>query len=356
MPEVQLVTRVVDACMHVAWASEADIAARMPDEWQEYVGRAGTLPGGYGARPIHLSSPYHFPGGLKPVDPGDAALEVPEELDRAVLLQTPGIFLAAEPNPHLGSAVARAANDWLIERWLDDDRRLHGAVVVAGQTPAEAADEIRRAGAHPRMVGVLMGASGLDRGFGHPIYAPIHEAAAELGLPLIVHAQGSAVLDSVLRATAAGPAATFAEQTVLGAHALMTHLTSLISHGVFERHRSLQLLLVGGGMSWLPGFLWRFDADYKGMRRETPWVRRMPSEYVREHVRLTTYPLDTETQPEGLAAVLGTYEGMEDVLCYASGRPAPDTCAADAVLRVLPPVWHQKVMAENAESLFAFPA
>ena len=38
--------------------------------------------------------------------------------------------------------------------------------------------------------------------------------------------------------------------------------------------------------------MWRLDKNWKGLRREVPWVDRLPSEMIRESVRLTAQPLD----------------------------------------------------------------
>ena len=41
-----------------------------------------------------------------------------------------------------------------------------------------------------------------------------------------------------------------------------------------------------------PALLWRLDAYWKALRSEVPWVKRPPSEYVREHVRLASQPIE----------------------------------------------------------------
>lgn len=352
MPEVH--TRILDACVHWSWPSDAMIWEYLPADWQEYVGRPGTLPGGHGARNLSIASPYAMPGAPRVVDVREQARALPDHvgLDRAVIVQEPGLLLSSEPNPHLAREIVRAANDWLIDCLDDDAGQRLGAVLAANQSPEVAAAEVRRAGAHPRMVGVLLGASGVGKGFGSPVYDSLHRAAAELGLPLLVHSDGDIGLDSVFQVSAAGATATYSEARVLSAHALMTHLASFVAHGVFERYPTLRVLLIGGAMSWLPGFLWRFDADYKGLRRETPWVKRLPSEYAREHVRITTYPLDTASDHAGLRQALGAFEGISDMLCYASGAPRKDATDPGTVAAILPEAWHPKVFTENANTLF----
>ena len=44
--------------------------------------------------------------------------------------------------------------------------------------------------------------------------------------------------------------------------------------------------LLESGFTWLPAHLWRFDKEWRNLRRLVPWVKRPPSEYVREHVRV----------------------------------------------------------------------
>ncbi len=66
----------------------------------------------------------------------------------------------------------------------------------------------------------------------------------------------------------------------------------------------LKLVLVEAGVAWLTGFLWRLDQAWKALRSEVPWVRRRPSAYVLDHVRITTQPLEEPENPRNLLQLL----------------------------------------------------
>ena len=133
----------------------------------------------------------------------------------------------------------------------------------------------------------------------------------------------------------------------------MTHLVSFISHGVFDKFPALRLLLIEAGAAWLPSLLWRFDTEYKGLRREVPWLRRLPSEYVAEHVWLTTQPLEISPKREQLIELLSLDEriGAPDLLVRLSAlgrrRDSPSVTA-------LPQSWHRKVFFENALEFYGW--
>jgi predicted TIM-barrel fold metal-dependent hydrolase len=62
------------------------------------------------------------------------------------------------------------------------------------------------------------------------------------------------------------------------------------------------------------------DRDWKTLRREVPWVKRPPSEYVREHIRVTTQPIDAPVGSSILADVISQLRS-DDMLMYASDYP-----------------------------------
>jgi predicted TIM-barrel fold metal-dependent hydrolase len=135
----------------------------------------------------------------------------------------------------------------------------------------------------------------------------------------------------------------------------MAHLVSLVCHGVFERLPGLRVVLIEAGVAWLPGVLWRLDANWKALRSETPWVRRLPSEQVREHVRFTTQPLEQPRRKSDLHAVLEAVDGLEDMLMFATDYPHWDFDSPRQVVARLPEAWREKVLSENARALYGLP-
>jgi predicted TIM-barrel fold metal-dependent hydrolase len=198
-----------------------------------------------------------------------------------------------------------------------------------------------------------MGGNGLGRPFGHPIYHEIYAAAAELDLPIVVHAGGDVSTDAMARPNAGGPVATYAEYHMLQAHSLMTHCVSMIGQGVFTKYPGLRMLLVGGGVTWIPSLIWRFDTEYRGMGpRDATWLTELPGQYFRRHVRVAAYPFDGAPEPANTERMLRAMPELAEVLCYASGFPSWDTVWPADLTTVLPAGWRERVMYENANSFF----
>ncbi|MBA3622445.1 MAG: amidohydrolase family protein, partial [Euzebyales bacterium] len=215
--------------------------------------------------------------------------------------------------------------------------------------PLGAAQEIRRLGGHPDMVQVLV-SSGSARPYGDRFYWPIWEAAAELGLPVAAHLGGQGGVNG--NPTGTGPPSFFWEAHALLCETGMGHVASLIAQGVFEKWPAMRFLLIECGVAWLAPILWRLDADWKALRKETPWLDRLPSEVAREHIRLTTQPLEEPKDVHHLWSVLEAIDG-ERTLLYASDYPHWDF--DDPNLLRIPPAWRQRVYSENARELYRLP-
>jgi predicted TIM-barrel fold metal-dependent hydrolase len=264
------------------------------------------------------------------------------------------LLTTAFTNLHAARAMVRAANDWTAQEWLARDPRLHGLIMVQSSVPEEAAAEIRRVGEDERMVGVALGANGLSTPFGHLVYHPIYAAACELDLPLVLQV-GDSATTATSPPVAGGLPSTYGEYRALGMHAHMSHVATMIIQGVFERFPTLRLVLVGGGASWLPGYLWRLNYWHKAAQQSAPWLTRLPSDYFRDHIWVTTYQLEVSPAPERLATVLGTLPWIDRNLLYASGYPNRDAAEPSEVAARLPEAWHAGVFAGNAEACFRWP-
>jgi predicted TIM-barrel fold metal-dependent hydrolase len=98
--------------------------------------------------------------------------------------------------------------------------------------------------------------------------------------------------------------------------------------------------------------MWRFDKEWRNLRRLVPWVKRPPSEYIREHVRLTIQPLDAPPDPKTLLQVIDQL-GSEDMLLFASDYPHQHAADAEsALLRHLPADLAHKIRGDNARAWY----
>jgi predicted TIM-barrel fold metal-dependent hydrolase len=257
-------------------------------------------------------------------------------------------------NGYFGIELCRAANDWNIERWLTRDERLYSVIAVPTQAPEEAAKEIRRVGSHPKLVSVLLAGNGLGRPYGDPVYEPIHRAAADMGLSIAVHLAVNR--PNSLIATVGGPVSTGIVSNSQLSQEAMHYATSFITHGVFEKYPGLKLMLKEFGISWLPSVIWGLDRRYNLLRFESPWVRRRPSEYFRNHIRLSNQPFEESPDPEAMIRLMETVDGVEEMLCFASDYPHISFDDPTYVARLLPARWHSKVFFDNACRVYGWDA
>lgn len=372
---------MIDSCVFHEWSSTEDLAPYLTPSWREVCLRPGDRVGmlspksmwwyrnPYGSK---VSSAYPEQANVKKVEqfgsvvtPSAVAMSTYEILaaqlladrrrDRVVLGFNDGLLATAYPDYNLAAAIVSAANDWTVEQWLARDDRLFALAMVSTAVPEQAAAEIRRLGANDRIVGVAVGLNVLGKPLGHAIYQPVHRAAAELNLPLIIQVGIDGATDLTTQPIAGGPAATYAEYDAFGAGPLMTHLASMMISGTFEMFPGLKVLLVGGGITWAPGFLWRLNYWFNTIQSEAPWLRQLPSEYFREHVRLSTYSLESVPKPDDLRKALETIPGIESTLIYASGYPNADYSEPDDVARRLPSEWHDRLFRDNALEFFRWP-
>jgi predicted TIM-barrel fold metal-dependent hydrolase len=348
---------VIDCDIHPQVADPEELLAYVDPaqrEWFRAQGPSLGLPGYSWAHPASWFRQDIEQNGRPPAsDVETVARELldPSGTDVGVLNGDDAVLVSLMPSPYRAAELARAHNQWLREHWLDAEPRLRASILCPAQDPQAAAAEIRRAAEDGRFVQVLL-CGGADRPYGEPRYLPIFEAAAECGLPVAIHSGGEG-MGIAAPPGGAGPVTFYIEWHTLGsACSTMSHLVSLLCHGTFERLPTLKVLLIEGGLAWLPGILWRLDTNWRALRSEVPWLERKPSEVAREHVRFSTQPLEhTDGQDDTLFEMLAA-AGAPDNLCFASDYPHWDFDDPGFMLKRLPEEWRASVLHENAAELY----
>ena len=286
----------IDCDIHPLASTACPIEPLVPEHLREAV-RIGL-----GSSPI---TGLHNPFGVVRRDASctDPQAVARDHLDRYDLaygvLQPPGMDASLTYQIDVGNGLARAWNDWQIEYWLAADRRFLGSICINVNDPPAAIAEIRRVAEHPQMVQLNICGESRDL-YGHRRYWPIYEAANDLELPICIHPGREG---SYISATPVGRPSSYFEWHTIIPITFQAHLVNLVLEGVFEKFRKLHVVLCEGGVSWLAHTVWRMDKNFKALRSLTPWLKRPPSEYVFEHVKLTTQPLEEPARQEHLLQV-----------------------------------------------------
>jgi uncharacterized protein len=244
-------------------------------------------------------------------------------------------------NPHFATAVARAMNDWMAAEWLDREPRLRASVILAPQDPERAAEEIERRASDARFVQVMLLAMS-EFPLGRRMYWPIYAAAERHGLPIGVHA-GSTAHHAP---TGNGWPSYYIEDYAAQAQGFQAQLLNLVHEGVFSKFPNLKFVLMESGFTWLPGFMWRANKTWRGMRAEVPWVDRAPAELIRDHVRVTLQPADAPPDAAGMEALIEQL-GADHMLLFSTDYPHWHFEGTQAFPAGFPAGLKQRVLLDN---------
>ena len=242
-------------------------------------------------------------------------------------------------NPDLGTALCRAMNDWMAKEWLDREPRLRASIVVSLMDPEAAAEEVERVASDWRFVQVLVLVMG-EMPLGRRAYWPIYRAAEKHKLPIGVHA-GSMMRHAP---TQSGYPSYLAEDYVHQSQAFATQTISFVAEGVFAKFPELRVVLIESGVSWLPGLMWRVSKDWRGVRTEVPWIKKIPADIIRHHFRLTMQPLDA---PPGEVERVLEHIGSDDLLLFATDYPHWQFDGEEVLPAGLPDRVMRKILIDN---------
>ncbi|MBV9192736.1 MAG: amidohydrolase [Solirubrobacterales bacterium] len=350
----------IDCDVHCAPASFEALFPYLSDYWRQYITEGGVRLGGVAFAYPPLAPTTAVPAAREQAAREQAAPPTPESYDqlkesvldradpRAVVLNCLTGF-ETHRNAYYSAAVASAVNDWLREEFLARDDRLRASLVVSTISTEDAVAEIERVGGEPGFVQVLLPVRS-DVPWGNKRNHPIFAAACAHSLHVGLHAWGRAGRAP----TPSGFTSTYLEDYLGNQPIAQAQVLSFVSEGVFDRFPDLKVLLMECGFAWLPPLLWRFDKDWRGVWREVPWVKGLPSEYVAEHFRFTTAPAHL---PRDRAAIGQLLEMLDagGLLAYASDYPHNHGDGLTVLLDQLDEDARAAVMGGNAAALYGLP-
>ena len=343
---------IIDADVHAVVPSLDALRPYLSGQWREFVDeRAVPEPWGLAvAYPPNAETTAR--AEWRPSDGRPAASDLgllreqvldPLGVDFAIVTCSYGVDSVRHPD--FAAALAAAVNDWLVEEWLSKEPRLRAALVVPPRHPAQMLREIDRVGSHPGFVQVLMPVRS-DRPYGNRIWHPVLRAMAERELVMGLHWGGTS--DGPPSPT--GWPSWFVEEYAAEQQVYMAQLTSLIGEGVFQAAPELRVAVGEIGFAWLPSLMWRLQKEWKGLRRDIPWVREGPAELIRRHVRVTVAPMDAGPA-EDMAEII-EWLGSDELLMFATDYPHGHELPVDRLLGAVSEAARPKLMAENARRLY----
>ena len=223
--------------------------------------------------------------------------------------------------PEVTSAYKHAMNVWQDKDWLDPVHNWHerwrGSICVAIEDPRAAGREIEEWAGHPYMAQVLINAEPRPA-WGDPKYDPIWAAAVKHNLPVSCHL-GRGLHEQLPMPPVGFPSYNhdfMVTYSLLAANQVM----SMVFDGLFERFPTLKIILVEHAFNWILPLMWRLDAIYEARKSDIPEIKRKPSEYIKDHIKFTTQPLD---YPEDKLELTKAFEWMEadKILMFSSDYP-----------------------------------
>lgn len=349
---------IIDGDVHPAPRTLVDLKPYMPARWWHVLATYGTRRRhGMSFEPYPKTAPRACRRDAWPDTGGPPGSDL--ELIREQYLDHYGIAYGilgplgvtgqSEVNLDLAAALASAVNDWQREAFTKPEPRLRSAIVVPYEDGPAAAQEIERCAPDPSYAQVFM-LTRTSEPAGNRRYWPIYQAAARNGLPVALHVFGA----SGHPYTGAGWPSYYIEEGAGHSTSCQTVVTSLVMEGVFERFPNLKVVIVEGGFAWLAPLTWRLDKLFERMRGELSHLKRKPSEYIREHVWITTQPME---EPEDRRHVLDMMEWIGwDRLLFSSDYPHWDF---DDPFRAFPagvPKERSKqILTANARSVYRLP-
>ena len=336
----------IDCDVHVAVPSMNALVPYLDDYWRESVTTRGLERHSLNITGQPANAPVFARPDWRPAEgaPGTDLAALSKHLDTfGTKFAVANCMYGAQVLHHedMAAALCGAVNEWIAREWLDREPRLRASIVLPIQNPKNCVEEIERRAGDNRFVQVLVPVMG-EMTLGRRYYWPIYEACERHGLAVGIHAGSS----YRYAPTSVGWTSYLFEDYVAQSAAFENQLLSFVAEGVFAKFPALKVVLMESGFAWLPPFLWRANKTWRGVRAETPWVKRSPGEIVREHVRITLQPVDEPPNREQLERTIEQI-GSDSVLLFSTDFPHWHFDGLNALPQGLPSALVKKILLEN---------
>ncbi|MFN8522247.1 MAG: amidohydrolase family protein [Chloroflexota bacterium] len=342
---------IIDCDFHNEIDSVKDLYPYLSSGWREHIDMYGTrgAAGGYYPRFMDHREDARPPSGRR--SGSEVSYSVSDYLDPynvAYATMIPLTPAGRQLNLDLDAALATAVNEWQVAEWLDHDARLRASIAISTENPDAAVEEIKLRAKDKRFVQIQFPGRAQEP-MGRRKYWPIYEIAEEHGLHIMSHAFGS--YGNPI--TGHGWPSFYVEEHVGPSQAMQANVISMIAEGVFDRFPRLKVISVENGFGWIPSLMWRMDNSWKLLKSEIPHLNRLPSEYMREHLYLTTQPVEEPHTPGQFLEMIEHFGDMIDHILFASDYPHWDSDDPDFALPAnCPEEVKRKIHFENAAKLF----
>jgi predicted TIM-barrel fold metal-dependent hydrolase len=243
--------------------------------------------------------------------------------------------------------LATVANDRLAEIIKNHPKRFTGLASFAPQDPQKAAKEIDRAINKLKLNGLIVNSHTGGEYLDDRKFWPIFEAADAVKAAIYIHPRNMPDPCSfMVRADVDLSGALWGFQMETGLHAMR-----LIVSGVFDRFPNLKIVLGHMGEA-LPYWLYRMDYMYRAHTRGQGKLKKMPSQYMKDNILITTSGMNTHPVLKYCYEVLGS-----DNIMFAIDYPYQESVEAADFMNSAPlPVADcEKIAHGNAERIFHIP-
>jgi len=244
--------------------------------------------------------------------------------------------------------LARLTNDRLARIVSDQPRRYAALASIPPQDVPSATSEIRRARKELGLNGVIINSHTRGEYLDDPKYWPLFAAAVETGAPVYIHP----------RVPNPTMAPLFRDYNLWGAiygygADMGIHIIRLISSGLFDEFPDLKVV-IGHMGEGLPYWFYRIDHMHRNMVTLAkpplrPVLKKMPSEYFRSNIAITTSGVNWHQALVFAEQVVGA----ENIM-FAIDYPYERTEVAVSFIRSapLPADELERIAFRNAERIF----